>query len=67
MKALAKVQGKELYEYLSEGSISMPIAMMNILNGGMHAGNGVDIQEFMIVPTALSQEKRKKFFLKYYA
>ena len=58
MKALAKVQGKELYEYLSEGSISMPIAMMNILNGGMHAGNGVDIQEFMIVPTVKTIHER---------
>lgn len=58
MKALAKVQGKELYEYLSSGSISMPIAMMNILNGGMHAGNGVDIQEFMIVPTVKTIHER---------
>ena len=58
MKALAKVQGKELYEYLSEGSISMPIAMMNILNGGMPAGNGVDIQEFMIVPTVKTIHER---------
>lgn len=58
MKALAKVQGKELYEYLSEGSISMPIAMMNILNGGMHAGNGIDIQEFMIVPTVKTIHER---------
>lgn len=58
MKALAKVRGKELYEGLSEGSISMPIAMMNILNGGMHAGNGVDIQEFMIVPTVKTIRER---------
>lgn len=58
LKALAAVQGKELYEYLSEGSISMPIAMMNILNGGMHAGNSVDIQEFMIVPTVKTIHER---------
>lgn len=58
LKALAAAQGKELYEYLSEGSISMPIAMMNILNGGMHAGNGVDIQEFMIVPTVKTIHER---------
>lgn len=58
MKAIAKVEGKELYEYLSNGSISMPIAMMNILNGGMHAQNGVDIQEFMIVPTVKSVHER---------
>lgn len=58
MKALAKVAGKEVYEYLSSGSISMPIAMMNILNGGMHANNGVDIQEFMIVPTVKTVHER---------
>lgn len=58
LKATAKVQGKELYESLSNGSISMPIAMMNILNGGMHAGNGVDIQEFMIVPTVRTIHER---------
>lgn len=58
MKALAKVRGKELYEYLSDGSISMPIAMMNILNGGMHANNGVDIQEFMIVPIVKTIHER---------
>lgn len=58
MKAIAKTRGKELYESLSEGSISMPIAMMNILNGGMHANNGVDIQEFMIVPTVKTIHER---------
>lgn len=58
LKAIAKVQGKELYESLSEGSISMPIAMMNILNGGMHANNGVEIQEFMIVPTVKTIHER---------
>ena len=58
MKALAKVNNKELYEYLSDGNISMPIAMMNILNGGVHADNGVDIQEFMIVPVLKSMRER---------
>lgn len=58
MKALAKSNGKEIYEYLSNGSISMPVAMMNILNGGMHANNGVDIQEFMIVPTVKTIHER---------
>lgn len=58
MKALAKVEGKELYEYLSDGCISMPIAMMNILNGGMHANNGIDIQEFMIVPIVKTIHER---------
>lgn len=58
MKALAKMQGKEVYEYLSNGSISMPIAMMNILNGGVHADNGIDIQEFMIVPILKTMHER---------
>lgn len=58
MKALAACDGKELYEYLSDGNISMPICMMNILNGGMHANNGIDIQEFMIVPALKSVHER---------
>lgn len=58
MKALAKVNNQELYEYLGSGSISMPLAMMNILNGGVHANNGVDIQEFMIVPALKSVHER---------
>jgi len=41
-----------LYRYLGGiyGSVSMPVPMMNILNGGRHADNNIDIQEFMIVP-----------------
>ena len=53
--ATAKVKNLELYEYLAEvdgspGRYSMPVPMMNILNGGEHADNNVDIQEFMILP-----------------
>ncbi len=58
LKALAKVENKEIYEYLSEGSISMPIPMMNILNGGLHANSGVAIQEFMIVPVVKTVHER---------
>lgn len=58
MKALAKSLKIELYEYLGNGNISMPIAMINILNGGMHANNGIDIQEFMIVPALKSIHER---------
>lgn len=51
-KASAASQKKEIYEYLSEDhNYSLPIPMMNILNGGAHASNNVDIQEFMITPT----------------
>lgn len=53
--AAAKAGKKELYEYLAEidgspGRYSMPVPMMNILNGGEHADNSVDIQEFMVMP-----------------
>ncbi len=50
IKALAKSEGKELYEYLSNGKVTLPLIMVNILNGGVHASNNLDIQEFMIVP-----------------
>lgn len=53
--AAAKAQELWLYEYLavidgSSGRYSMPVPMMNILNGGEHADNNIDIQEFMIQP-----------------
>ena len=50
LKAASLDSGKELYEYLGNGK-TMPRCMMNILNGGAHATNGLDIQEFMIVPS----------------
>ena len=50
-RAAAKVNNCPLYEYLSiNNNPLMPVPMMNILNGGSHAGNTVDIQEFMIFP-----------------
>ena len=43
--------GLPLYQYLGgPGARIMPVPMMNVLNGGVHADNGLDIQEFMIVP-----------------
>lgn len=50
LKATALYSNKELYEYIGNGN-TMPRCMMNILNGGAHAENGLDIQEFMIVPS----------------
>lgn len=50
LKAAAMYQNKELYSYLGEGT-QLPRCMMNILNGGAHAENGLDTQEFMIVPS----------------
>ena len=58
LKALAESEGKELYEYLSNGKVSLPIPMMNILNGGKHADNSLDIQEFMIVPVVQTFKER---------
>ncbi|MFH1868893.1 MAG: phosphopyruvate hydratase [Candidatus Omnitrophota bacterium] len=54
-KAAACAKGQALYEYLSDGKANiLPIPMMNILNGGSHADNNVDLQEFMIMPTGAS-------------
>lgn len=50
LKVAAIYSKKELYEYIGNGT-TMPKCMMNILNGGAHAENGLDIQEFMIVPS----------------
>ncbi|MCG2582562.1 MAG: phosphopyruvate hydratase [Marinobacter sp.] len=56
-KAAAISLGKPLYEHIADingtsGKYSMPVPMMNILNGGEHADNNVDIQEFMVQPVA---------------
>jgi len=53
--AVARAAGEEaglpLYRYLGGvGAITMPVPMMNIINGGAHADNNLDVQEFMIVP-----------------
>lgn len=49
LKASSKTAKKELFEYIGRGTY-MPRMMMNILNGGAHADNGLDCQEFMIIP-----------------
>jgi enolase len=54
--AAAAARGQALWEYLLDNSgqqASLPVPMMNILNGGAHADNRVDIQEFMIMPVGL--------------
>jgi len=48
-KAQAAAEGQSLYRHLGD-STTMPVPMMNIINGGAHADNSVDIQEFMILP-----------------
>lgn len=51
--AKASAEGKELYEILGD-SRTLPVPMMNIVNGGEHADNSVDIQEFMIMPAGFA-------------
>lgn len=51
-KAVAKQCGIPLFRYLGGvNAVRLPVPMMNILNGGVHASNNIDIQEFMIMPT----------------
>ncbi|MEY2650942.1 MAG: hypothetical protein RLZZ321_34 [Bacteroidota bacterium] len=50
-KAAAQESGLSLYQYIGGvGAVTMPVPMMNILNGGSHADNLIDIQEFMVMP-----------------
>jgi len=50
-RAAANFKNTELFQYLSLGEeMSLPTPMMNIINGGAHADNNLDIQEFMIIP-----------------
>ena len=49
-RAAAEAQGEPLYRGLGDGAPAMPTPMMNILNGGAHADNRVDVQEFMVLP-----------------
>jgi enolase len=54
-KAAAEVTGLPLYHYLGgPNGRELPVPMMNVLNGGAHADNNVDIQEFMIIPAGAS-------------
>ena len=52
-RASANAAGTPLYQYLNNGqTMSLPVPMMNIINGGEHADNTVDMQEFMILPVS---------------
>lgn len=54
-KAAAALNGQPLYRYLGGSKANLlPIPLMNILNGGLHADNGLDFQEFMIMPVGAS-------------
>lgn len=55
--AAAKSKGLPLFKYVKTDTFRMPVPMMNIINGGAHADNSVDMQEFMIVPVGASSFK----------
>ena len=59
--AAAQAKNRALYEYLnsldSKAELRLPTPLINILNGGSHASNNVDIQEFMLVPTGVNSIK----------
>lgn len=57
LKASSIASGKSLFRYVGEGTM-LPVLMMNILNGGAHADNALDFQEFMIIPNALTVKER---------
>ena len=57
LKAAAKACGKELYGYVGDGK-TLPVPMMNIINGGAHADNSLDFQEYMIIPQRDSIHER---------
>ncbi|MCS7109591.1 MAG: phosphopyruvate hydratase, partial [Candidatus Micrarchaeota archaeon] len=48
--AAANAKNMPIYKYLSSGEFILPVPYMNLINGGKHAGSGLAIQEFMIVP-----------------
>ncbi|WP_126445437.1 phosphopyruvate hydratase [Sulfuricystis multivorans] len=53
-KAAAEEAGLPLYRYFGgSGLMSMPVPMMNVINGGVHANNNLDLQEFMILPVGM--------------
>ena len=57
-RAAAEEAGLPLYRYFGgSGAMQMPVPMMNIINGGSHANNSLDIQEFMIMPVSMTSFK----------
>ena len=57
LKAAAQAKGMPLYRYIGNGK-TLPVPMMNIINGGAHADNKLDFQEFMIIPQRDSIKER---------
>src|SRR5262245_44685477 len=60
-RAAAEAVGLPLYAYLGGvGARRLPVPLMNILNGGAHADNNVDFQEFMVVPAGLPRSEERR-------
>ena len=58
-KAEAAARGEPLYRYIGGAEATLlPVPMMNIINGGVHADNPIDFQEFMIVPVGAVEHRR---------
>ncbi len=57
LRAAALYHNKPLYKYIGDGK-NLPVPMMNIINGGAHADNNLDFQEFMIIPQGDTIKKR---------
>ena len=57
-RAMAKKHQQELFRYLSKGPLVLPVPLINVLNGGVHASNGLSVQEFMIVPYGFDSFRR---------
>ena len=53
-KAAAKTMGYRLYQYIDPEASLLPVPFFNVINGGKHAGNQLDFQEFMVAPTGAS-------------
>ena len=58
VKAVANVKKQSLYEYLNKDGVTLPVPMMNIINGGKHADNSINIQECMIMPVGAKTFKQ---------
>ena len=58
-RAAAQSAGQPLYQYLNQGSpFTLPVPMLNIINGGRHADNSTDFQEFMVIPAGFDTFRR---------
>jgi enolase len=69
-RAAAAASSQELWRYIGgiSGGVKMPVPMMNILNGGAHADNSLDVQEFMVVPVgAASSSEAVRYCAEIYA